>query len=159
MTPNQSLGRMTIIAFLRSLLVVPLLAPLGAFAIAPDSLLGAVLFFSLAFGGVAYIVWAVWAWRALGRMQSERDLLRLVLVAPWIFVPIQAATWIVYCGLNSTNQFNAANVLWPMLPFGAYSLVLGYAYSAATWCAYRLASRVGMVTKFETHHGLDSNAA
>jgi hypothetical protein len=77
----------------------------------------------LVFGGIQYLIFAIWMFITIGRKADARAIQKLSYVAPILYLPIQALGWIVYA-YSQTSW--SAGVWEPLLPLAVYSLGLGY---------------------------------
>lgn len=75
--------------FYRASLLLPVLVPVLLFNIF------ATLLITLVFGGVAYVIFAIFMFFWLKKYNSGKEMFVLSLKAPIIFIPIQAIIWMV----------------------------------------------------------------
>lgn len=116
--------------FFRLSLLLPVLAPAVAFLIGPVNMLFGLLMFSLGFGGVAYIPFALVAFVSIGRLSSARSMQILSCFAPVLFFFFEAIFLLGICYLDMRPNFQLGGCLESMQPFAFYSAILGYGYVA-----------------------------
>ena len=152
--------------FLRLLLLLPLVVPLlvGSVELArryagvPMSgeltLNALVLWGSLWFGGVSYLITAALLWVRIGRCKSRKSVMVLVFTAPLFFIPLQFIAMLLLSlllpsveasfGDKVTNGFLLG--LWT----GVYGLIFGYFYATCSAAIFLGAVRVGLVSRFSS---------
>lgn len=127
--------------FFRVALAVPLVVPFAVLPFGMNAVVG-VFLLSLAFGGVQYVLFAGALFLAIGRFRSAERITRLSFWAPVLFVPVQAAGWLLYVQHSEPQgQFEPSQ----LLPGAVYSLLLGYAYVVVVNAVYHLFSTKGWV--------------
>jgi len=137
---------MTPRTYFRGSLVIPVAGPVLLFFAAPDTAAATLALLSLTFGGVAYLAFAGTLWYLLGTHTVSTQHVRLAVVSPILFVPVQAASWLIYSALFSQSRLTVEGTLYPLLPFAAYTLVVGYLYVAIVYTLYRSLTRLGAIS-------------
>ena len=157
--------------FLRFLLLLPLVLPLlaGGFVLARrfagESISGelainaVVLWGSIFYGGVAYLIAAAVLWIRFGRCQSKGSALRLLFTAPLFFIPLQLIAMLLLFLLHPTIEASLVDRLTNGLLLGlwtcVYGLIFGYFYATCAAVIFLAAVRVRLVASFssgERHH-------
>ena len=163
--------------FLRFLLLLPLVVPLlaGGFALARRFAGGSisgelainvvVLWGSIFYGGVAYLISAAVLWVRFGRCQSKGSALRLLFTAPLFFIPLQLIAMLLLFLLHPTIEASLVDRLTNGLLLGlwacVYGLIIGYFYATCAAVIFLVAVRIRLVASFssgERHHA-NENAA
>jgi hypothetical protein len=132
---------MTPVQFYRRSLWTPLLIPI---VLAP---FGAAAFFIivLAFGGVAYLIFASILYVSIGRLKTEDRIQRLALWSPVLFIPIQGAGWVISGYIEELSTPDLVGI-WETLPaFAVYILIIGYSCVGVVTLAYRIAKARGKI--------------
>lgn len=114
--------------YYRASLLFPLLLPIAMLLLAGESSVAAILFISLGFGGVAYLVLAVVLYIWLGHLSSVAEMRRLSYKVPLLFIPVQSGFWLIsyYVERMSNPELVGG---WEGLPvFAVYILIIGYSY-------------------------------
>lgn len=110
-----------------------------------------VLIYWLGFGVLAYPVFAIWATRYI-KKKSEPAIVRLIWLAPIIFIPFYGVPWVLY-GLAHIVMGEMSGIgmalLW--VSFSPYIIVVGYVFSGATFVVYELFFRT-VITGHEAMH-------
>lgn len=131
-------------SFFRGSLVLPILLPLALLPFDANAV-SVLLILSLGFGGIAYLVFAVLIFLRLGQLSTAESMERLLFKAPLLFIPIQAATWVLWFYIQKFSNPDLTGG-WEALPaFGFYGLLIGYAYVAAVYLFYVLLIKVGVI--------------
>jgi hypothetical protein len=91
------------------------------------------LIYGLSFGTLAYPLFALWACRKITN-KTEQAIIRLIWLAPLIFIPFYGIPWIIY-GLVNLVMGNTSGVgmLFLWISFAPYILVVGYSTSTITF--------------------------
>lgn len=91
------------------------------------------LIYGLSFGTLAYPLFALWACRKITN-KTEQAIIRLIWLAPLIFIPFYGIPWIIY-GLVNLVMGNTSGVgmLFLWISFAPYILVVGYFTSTITF--------------------------
>ena len=88
----------------------------------------AILLFSLAFGGLQYLLFACFMFYFIGRLKDAARIQRLSYWAPVLFIPIQASGWLIYGYIERLSNPKLVGI-WDGLPvFAVYILIVGYVY-------------------------------
>jgi len=135
------------LTYFRCSLFTPVLLPLFASSFGGTSGIAFLLVMSLAFGGVPYALLATFLWVRLGRTQTAHGYIRLALLAPLLFAPLQCAGWAVWSMLDTATPNTPGNVLAPMVPLAGYALLFGYAYVAVVCSVYFLLRRIRVISE------------
>lgn len=131
-------------SFFRGSLIFPILLPLVLLPF-DANVVSVILILSLGFGGVAYLVFAILMFLRLGRLSTAESMERLLFKAPLLFIPIQAATWILWFYIQRFSIPNLAGG-WEAIPiFGFYGLLIGYAYVSFVYLFYVLLIKMGVI--------------
>jgi hypothetical protein len=131
-------------AFLRATLALPVLVPLLALASGSLSQAGFFLVMSLAFGGVPYLITAAILWFAIARCRSRRSAIRLILLAPLLFAPLQGLAWLAWAWLHPSESTGPAVAV----GLGTTGLLFGYIYAVLVVALFLLVSRFSLVSSF-----------
>ena len=131
--------------YFRLTLLFPIVLPLLIYLVDSKSWLFGVLFFSLAFGGPAYIIFAILMFIWFGKLSTSTELRKLTLKGPILFIPIQATTWIVYFYYGKLSNPELTGGWSMLLPFAVYILILGYAYVLIADIGYSLFNKLGLI--------------
>jgi hypothetical protein len=116
-----------------------LLLPFGISAVL------ALLFMSLAFGGVQYVIFALLLFVVIGRLETTKQIERLSYWAPLMFVPFQAIGWLTYSYIQRLSNPEMTGI-WPALfPLAVYALFIGYSYVGLIALLNWLLARQGWV--------------
>src|SRR5690606_5669708 len=114
--------------FFRLAIIFPILLPLLILPFGENILMG-LLMMSLAFGGVQYLLFAIWLLLAIGKKQTTEEIKRLSFQAPLVFIPFQLIgliAWAIYVHASIKETLQLA------LVFAFYSLLIGYIYVGIT---------------------------
>ena len=130
-----SLGLMNPVVFFRIALLLPLVLPLALLPFGMNSVVG-VLALSLAFGGAQYVVFASVLFLWIGRVKDTERIRRLSYVAPLLFIPVQAAGWVIYGYVEKLSNPELVGTWEPLIAFAVYILLIGYAYVGAVNLLY-----------------------
>jgi hypothetical protein len=124
--------------------LLPIAAPLLLLPFGASAVL-ALLFMSLAFGGVQYVIFALLIFVVIGRLKSTKQIERLSYWAPLMFVPFQAIGWLTYSYIQRPSNPELTGI-WPALfPLAVYALFIGYAYVGLVTLLNWLLARQGWV--------------
>jgi hypothetical protein len=111
-----------------------------------------VLWGSLFFGGVAYLVTATFLWVRFGRCQSIASALRLIFTAPLFFIPLQLVATMLLFLLHPTIEANLVDRITNGLMLGlwtsVYGLIFGYFYATCGAVIFLVAVRIRLVARF-----------
>ena len=113
--------------FFRSALLLPIATPLLLLPFGASAVL-ALLFLSLAFGGIQYVVFALLLFVVIGRLKTTERIKRLCYWAPLLFVPFQAIGWLTFSYIQLLSNPELTDIWSALLPFAVYALLFGYAY-------------------------------
>jgi len=104
---------------------------------------------SVAFGGPAYVLFAIAMFLWIGRLKDTRSIQRLSWAAPVLFVPVQALSWIVYVYYDTSSAPGATtDGAWNnLVPFAAFVLGIGYGYVVVANLGYAVLSMIGATTE------------
>ena len=149
---------------LRLLLMVPLVVPLfaGGLVLARRyagepmggelALNAFVIWGSLFYGGVAYLVTAAVLWVRIGRCQSRNSALGLIFTAPLLFIPLQFIGMLLLFLLHPTIEASLGERLTNGSLLGlwtcAYGLIFGYFYATCSAFIFLCAVRSRLVSRF-----------
>lgn len=124
--------------------MLPILLPLALLPFGANVVL-AILSLSLGFGGIAYLIFAVLIFVRLGQLSTAKSMERLLFKAPLLFIPIQAATWILWFYIQKFSNPDLAGG-WEAIPaFGFYGLLIGYTYVTFVYLFYVLLLKVCVI--------------
>lgn len=118
---------MTAVRFFRATLVLPILTPLLLVPFGLNWFLG-LLFISLAFGGLQYIVFATIVFFWIGRLKEAQKIRRLSYWAPLLLISFQAAGWVAWCYMERLSNPELVGCWGALVLFAVYVLFIGYAY-------------------------------
>ncbi|MBC3926631.1 hypothetical protein [Undibacterium sp. CY21W] len=136
---------MTPVRFYRLSLLAPILLPLPFLPFG----IGTLLLFTLGFGGVQYAIFAAILYIAIGRLKSAESIQRLARWVPVLFIPFQAAGWLINCYFERLSNPALIGNWDPLLPFAAYILVVGYGYVGLVALTYHFAKSAGYIENNE----------
>ena len=135
---------MSVVSFFRFSLALPLILPLLLMPFGLNAV-GVLLYLALGFGGLQYLLFALLMSYYIGKLRTERRIRHLSYWAPVMFVPIQALGWVLWAGYQWYINPNTSGVFTPLLPFAAYTIIIGYAYVGVVNIFYVLFRGVGWV--------------
>ncbi|MGL4407612.1 MAG: hypothetical protein ACRCTU_04385 [Zoogloea sp.] len=132
--------------FFRASLIAPLALPFLAIPFGLPSVFG-LLFIALAFGGAQYAILAAYLYYAIGKKQSPGAIKKLALLAPVLFVPMQAIGWLALSYYDRLSNPNLGGIWEPLPVFAIYSLIIGYGYVGLILGIYWLLKKLALVTE------------
>lgn len=97
-----------------------------------DGFVIAILYLSLAFGGVQYACFAFFLFILVGKLRSVSKIRHLVISAPILFIPVQYAGWVIF----TLVEYGRVGNFLEILPMAFYTIILGYAYVFCVFIAY-----------------------
>lgn len=131
-------------SFFRGSLLLPIFLPLAMLPFGMN-VVSAILMLSLAFGGIAYLIFAFLIFWRLGRLSTAKSMERLLFKAPLLFIPIQATTWMLWFYIQKFSNPDLTGG-WGTIPvFALYGLFIGYAYVAVVYLIYVLFIELGVI--------------
>ncbi len=133
--------------FFRISLVLPIALPLLLWPLGINAVLG-ILLMALTFGGVQYVIFAIWLFFAIGRKSSSAEIQNLSFVAPLLFVPIQAVGWVAWGYYGRLSNPELVGIWEPLLPFAVYTLAIGYLYVGIVNVMFWAFQKKGFVREF-----------
>ena len=136
---------MSPITYYRLALIIPFAVPALVYLFGSNSWLFGLLFFSVAFGGPAYLVFAILMFVWVGKSSTHSEIQKLTLKAPLLFIPIQSISWLAYFYYEKLSNPNLTDGWGALLPFSFYILILGYAYVLIVNILYSLLYKVGLI--------------
>lgn len=110
------------LALLMPIATPPLLLPFGT------NIFATLLYMSLIFGGVQYIVFALVLFIVIGKLKVTKQIKQLMYWAPLMYLPFQAIGWFAFSHLQDQSSLGLIDTWSALLPFVVYSLLIGYAY-------------------------------
>lgn len=125
--PGLQLRLMTPVRFFRVALLLPVAIPLAVLPFGMSAVVG-LLALSLAFGGAQYILFSGVLFFWVGRVKDPDRIRRMSYVAPLLFIPVQAAGWVLYGYVERLSNPELVGIWEPLIAFAAYILIVGYAY-------------------------------
>jgi hypothetical protein len=118
---------MSPIRFFRIALMLPIAVPLVFLPFGVNAV-SAILLFSLAFGGLQYLLFACLMFYFIGRLREAEEIQRLSYWAPVIFIPIQAGGWLIFGYIERLSNPNLVGIWDGLIVFPVYILIVGYVY-------------------------------
>lgn len=132
---------MTPVRFYRLSLLAPILLPLPLLPFG----IGALLFIALGFGGIQYCLFAAALYAAIGHLKSAERIQRLARWTPVLFIPVQAAGWLIAGYVERLSNPALVDIWEPLLPFAVYILIIGYGYVGLVALTYHFANSAGYI--------------
>ena len=140
-----TLASMSPATFFRASLIAPLGLPLLALPFGSSFVFG-LLFIALGFGGAQYAIFALYLFYAIGKKKNLKAIQNLALLAPVLFIPLQATGWVGWCYYERLSNPDLVGIWEPLLPFALYSLVIGYGYVGLVFGIYWLLKKLALIT-------------
>ncbi|WP_040500340.1 hypothetical protein [Ideonella sp. B508-1] len=135
---------MRTVAFFRIALAAPLVVPLLALPLGSEAV-SAIIFLSLGFGGIQYVVFAAVLFYALGRLKTQERMEALAYAAPLLFLPFVATGWLIQSYIAQIENPDLVGIWEALLPIAAYSLLVGYVYVGIVMLVFKAFSSRGWV--------------
>jgi hypothetical protein len=110
-------------------------------------MLKAILVLSLAFGGIAYFVFACVLFYWFGKLSSSKNMIKLSLLAPILFIPFQALFWLSKYYIDKLSNPDLVGGWEGLLAFAVYILIVGYCYVAIVNVGYLVLNKIGWVNE------------
>ena len=130
--------------------MLPLVVPGIVYLVVPESLVAGLLLFSLGFAGLPYLLFGLFLFFILGRIESESRMFALALTAPLAFAPIFLAFWTIRFFVEKIDNPNLV-AGWEATPaFLIYIGVIGYSYVVIALLGYFCLKKFGLV--YPPHH-------
>jgi hypothetical protein len=95
--------------FFRISIALPIILPLLMFPFGANIVSG-FLILSLFFGGVQYVLFAIWLFFAIGKKKSSAEIRYLSFRAPLLFVPLQIIGWFLWLSYKGRSNLELAGV-------------------------------------------------
>lgn len=96
------------------------------------------LIYGLGFGTLAYPMFAAWACRRIEH-KTEHEIIRLLWLAPLLFIPFYGIPWIIYGLVNLIfGNTSGVGMLFVWISYSPYILAVGYFISTLTFFIHKL---------------------
>lgn len=110
------------------------------------SMVAGAAFMSIVFGGIQYVFFAFGMFYLIGKKRNAKEIQKLTLVSPLMFVPIQALGWMTWGGYQKLMNPSLGGLWEPALPFALYSLAIGYMYVGIANIFYLALKKCGFMS-------------
>jgi hypothetical protein len=137
------------IGFFRLTLLLPLAVPAFAWLFTPN-MLANIIVLSVVVAGIPYLLFAAWMWFALGRSPGTLTVPGLILLAPLLFLPLQAFAWLAWSAYMNGFGEGLIGAAFAFLPFVFFIIVFGYTYVVLAILAFHFLTHAGYVRLDET---------
>lgn len=123
--------------FFRITLCLPIAAPLAFLPTGFKTVTG-ILWLSLGFGGIQYVIFATALFVVIGRIDRSDKLTQLLCLAPILFLPVQIGGFLLFFVFDRLSNPNLIGSWDALLPLVFFTLVVGYAYVGSIGVMYSL---------------------